>query len=131
LNAMEAAEQAAQDVPVPDGIDAAWDTDTSAVESYDPCAPLSQITLTLAEATASSPFVVLLFHEGEYVGTATEQAYPFEPTIERIDPSSLRIIYAYAQDGDVNAAPSGEAIATVTWDDTAQSIVFDGDLPPR
>ncbi|QUR69052.1 LppP/LprE family lipoprotein [Mycobacterium spongiae] len=45
--------------------------------NYDPCADLSAVLVTVQGATNSSPDQALMFHRGEFVGTATPAAYPF------------------------------------------------------
>ena len=58
------------------GVDAPWDPNPYG-GNYDPCATLSVALVTVQGATASSPEHALLFHLGEYVGTATQTPYPF------------------------------------------------------
>jgi LppP/LprE lipoprotein len=43
--------------------------------NYNPCATLSTALITIQAATRSSPQQALLFHDGNYVGTATSKAY--------------------------------------------------------
>lgn len=45
--------------------------------NYDPCADLSAVVVTVQDGTASAPDQALMFHRGEFVGTATPKAYPF------------------------------------------------------
>lgn len=45
--------------------------------NYNPCASLSAVIITVEQATGSSPEQVLLFHNGDYVGTGTSKAYAF------------------------------------------------------
>lgn len=58
------------------GIDAPWDPNAYG-GNFDPCATLSTALVTVQGATGSSPEHALLFHNGEYVGTATPAPYPF------------------------------------------------------
>jgi hypothetical protein len=58
------------------GIDALWDPNAYG-GNFDPCATLSTALVTIQGATGSSPDHALLFHNGEYVGTATPVPYPF------------------------------------------------------
>lgn len=45
--------------------------------NYDPCADLSTVLVTVQKGTGSSPVHALMFHRGEYLGTATAKAYGF------------------------------------------------------
>ena len=45
--------------------------------NFNPCATLSTALVTVVGATGSSPDHALLFHYGEYLGTATWEPYPF------------------------------------------------------
>jgi hypothetical protein len=68
--------QAARSLPPYPGLSAAWDSNPYG-GNFDPCAALSTALVTLQGATGSSPNQALFFHYGEYVGTATAEAYPF------------------------------------------------------
>ncbi|MDC8973046.1 LppP/LprE family lipoprotein [Mycobacterium marinum] len=50
---------------------------TPEFSDYDPCAELSAVVVTVVDATRSSPDEALMFHRGQFVGTATPEAYPF------------------------------------------------------
>jgi hypothetical protein len=53
-----------------------WSHDPRSFEgNYNPCATLSTALITIQAATRSSPQQALLFHDGNYVGTATSKAY--------------------------------------------------------
>ena len=119
------------DLPLPAGLETArWDASTADTSAYDACAALSAVTVTVAHGTASSPVAVLLFHYGSYLGTATKEQYPFVPQVTRTAPDALRVDYEYATATDPNAAPSGRATATYTWDDAAGRVEMTGDVPP-
>jgi LppP/LprE lipoprotein len=45
--------------------------------NFDPCSTLSAVVITIEAATGSSPQQALLFHNGNYVGTATSRTYAF------------------------------------------------------
>ncbi|GAA4195810.1 hypothetical protein GCM10022219_21480 [Microbacterium oryzae] len=128
----EAAAVAAQRLPPPLGDDYfTWDTTATAADpGYDPCAALSWIVFPLAGGTGSSPNAIALFHEGEYVGPATEEQYGFRPAVERLSDDSIRVTYPYLLDGDANADPQGQAVARFTWDAETQSVQMDGNPPP-
>jgi hypothetical protein len=100
------------------------------VETYDPCAALSSVILPVAHATASSPTQVMLFHHGNYIGTATSKAYGFYPDIERLADDSLQVTWHWPQDGDANADPTGRSTATFTWNDATGQVDMAGEVPP-
>ena len=53
-----------------------WDHNPRTFEgNYNPCATLSTALITVQGATRSSPEQALLFHNGNYVGTATSKSY--------------------------------------------------------
>ncbi|WIE75153.1 LppP/LprE family lipoprotein [Curtobacterium sp. MCSS17_007] len=119
------------DLPLPAGLESArWDATTADTSLYDGCAALSAVTVSVAEGTASSPVAILLFHDGTYVGTATEEQYPFVPEVTRTSADAIRVEYRYPQGTEGNADPSGRATATYTWDDTSERVGMSGDVPP-
>lgn len=111
--------------------DVPWDTDYAGISGYDPCAELSWITLTLEGATVSTPCQIMLFHRGDYLGTATKEAYGFWPDVERLDDATIQVTYIWPKKGEGNADASGRTVATFTWDPDAGHVVMDGDVPPR
>lgn len=117
--------------PAIEGSDFVWDPEQADPNTYDPCAPLSWIVLPIEGGTASSPYQIMLFHSGDYIGTTAEKAYGFWPEVIRLDTSSIEVTYSYPQGGDSNANPSGSAVATFTWNDETQSVDLEGELPPR
>lgn len=55
-----------------------WSTDSTTFQgNFNPCATLSTVLVTVEGATGSSPVTALMFHNGEYLGTATSKAYGF------------------------------------------------------
>lgn len=119
------------DLPVPAGLEGArWDVSRAETTAYDGCAALSAVTVSVVDATASSPVAVLLFHDGTYLGTATKEQYAFVPGVTRTAPDALRVDYRYAMPSDSNADPTGRATATYTWDDGAGRVEMTGDVPP-
>ena len=116
----------AQVEPYP-GLDRPWRPFDS---NFDPCADLSWITVTLEGATASSPYHILLFHNGEYLGTATAKAYGFSPKVSRVDDSEIAVTYRWPKEGEGNAEASGTTQAGFRWDEGAQKVVMSGDVPP-
>ncbi|PZF22123.1 LppP/LprE family lipoprotein, partial [Curtobacterium sp. MCLR17_045] len=118
-------------LPLPAGLeDAKWDAANADYSGYDACAPLSWSVVAPEFGTAGSPYAILLFHEGRYLGTATAQQYAFEPTVERQSDSAVTVTYRFAKAGEPNAAPSGRTTATFTWNDETGRVVMTGDTPP-
>lgn len=131
LTEEEAFQQSVADVPLPSFLpDRAWVPAIADEAGYDPCAALSWITVVIDGATVSSPNHIMLFHEGEYLGTATKIAYGFTPRVERVDDATIRVTYRYLMPGEANAQASGQAVATFTWDAASQSVTMQGDVPP-
>ena len=96
--------------------------------NYDPCAALSYARLDVQGGTGSSPVQVMLFHEGEYFGTATECAFGFTAINEATN-DAVTVEYRWPREGDANAAPSGVATVTYRWDSGAEAVQQDGELP--
>lgn len=119
------------DLALPAGLESArWDASRADTSQYDGCAALSAVTVSVADATASSPVAVLLFHDGTYLGTATKLQYPFVPDVSRPSDDAVRVVYHFPQGQDSNADPTGRATATYTWDAAAGRVVMTGDVPP-
>jgi hypothetical protein len=76
LNAPQIASAVASLRPAFENLDRPW-VNVPYDGNYDPCATLSAALVTIEDATGSSPQHALLFHYGEYLGTATWQPYPF------------------------------------------------------
>lgn len=108
-----------------------WNTEYAGTGLYDPCAELSPIVLTIDGATASSPYHIMLFHRGEYLGTATAEPQGFSPDVKQVDDQTIAVTYFYTKPGEANAMRSGEAHATFTWDPAQEKVIMDGNLPPR
>ena len=107
-----------------------WDPTYANPDTYDPCASLSWIVVPIAHGTSSSPYQIMLFHRGEYIGTTTSEAYGFLPTVTRTGDNSINVVYHYPYTGEGNIKPSGKAYASFTWDDAAQRVVMRGNVPP-
>ena len=98
---------------------------------YDPCASLSWETLMIEGGTSSSPFHIMLFNHGEYLGTATAKPYGFAPTIERVSDSEIAVTYHWPHEGEGNANRSGTTNAGFRWDEGQQKVIMSGDVPPK
>jgi hypothetical protein len=98
----------------------------SGESNYNPCFELSYAAVTLEGATVSSPDHLMLFHRGEYVGTATECAFGFVVVVDSTE-SSVTVDYYWPREGDPNAAPSGRASVSYSW--SGSEVVTSGSLP--
>lgn len=110
---------------VPDAEWVAIDTET-----YDPCADLSWVTLTIRSGTASSPSQQMLFHDGEYLGTTTKEGIAFSPATVRLSDSAIQVTYRWAKEGESNAGASGRAVSTYSWNPNTESVDHAGEWPP-
>ncbi|MER0088524.1 LppP/LprE family lipoprotein [Corynebacterium sp. KPL3927] len=97
---------------------------------YDPCASLSWETLMIEGGTSSSPYHIMLFNHGEYLGTATAEPYGFAPTVERVNDSEIAVTYHWPRKGESNANRSGTTNAGFRWDESEQKVIMSGDVPP-
>ena len=97
---------------------------------FDPCAGLSWQTISVKSATASSPHHIMLFHYGEYIGTATAEPYAFSPDVEQVNGNEISVTYHWPQEGDANAAPTGTSKANFRWDEAQNKVFMSGDVPP-
>jgi hypothetical protein len=118
------------------GTDYPWSLDdestiAAAEETFDPCAELSSITVTVEGGTVSSPSHIMLFHHGDYLGTASSEAYGFWPSTERLDDGSIQVTYTYPLPDESNAAASGRAVSVFTWNDSTQGVDHTGEFPPQ
>ncbi|MDY3127213.1 MAG: LppP/LprE family lipoprotein [Corynebacterium sp.] len=109
-----------------------WEWDPTYIYSsdFDPCLPLSWAVVGISHASASSPFQIMLFHHGEYLGTGTYDAYGFMPTVVRTDPNTIDVTYHWSRPGEGTANRSGSTWASFTWDDSAERVIMSGDVPP-
>lgn len=98
---------------------------------YDSCAALSWQTVMIEGGTSSSPFHIMLFHHGEFLGTATAKAYGFMPTVQRMNSSEIAVTYHWPREGEGNANRSGTTEAGFRWDDAQQKVVMSGNVPPE
>ncbi|WP_405163402.1 LppP/LprE family lipoprotein [Nocardia sp. NBC_01499] len=116
-------------LPVERVTGAAWSTDPRGFEgNFDPCATLSTVIITVQGATGSSPDQALLFHKGEYVGTATQDAYGFTS----LDVDSTKddtVGLAYKTPGSCDACADG-TITRVQFHWEGQKVRMIG-IPPK
>lgn len=105
-------------------------TDYAETSGYDPCAALSWIDVPIEGGTGSSPHHIMLFHRGEYLGTATKKSYGYTPTIHRNSDAAISVVYHWPRPGETNAESSGESHAQFRWDDNEGHVVMTGEVPP-
>jgi LppP/LprE lipoprotein len=74
--------------------------------NYDPCADLSAVVVTVRDGTASAPDQALMFHRGEFVGTATPKAYPFTK-LENPASTGDTVVLTYRTDQSCNSCDDG------------------------
>lgn len=106
---------------------APWNPDT-ALNNYDSCAALSWAQITLEGATASSPYHIMLFHKGEYLGTATAKPQTFAK-ISRVDDRTIDVEYHYPKENESMANSTGRAYASFTWSEAEPKVQMSGDVP--
>lgn len=127
LTGQQAAERWVGQVPTFNGWP--WATEYANTEGYDSCLPLSWIVLPIEGGTGSSPYQIMLFNQGQYLGTATSEAYGFSPIIERLDDSMIQVTWRWPKEGESNAAASGRTSAEFRWDDAQNKVIMTGDVP--
>ena len=108
----------------------AWDTTEADVSTYDSCASLSWIVLPIEGGTASSPYQIMLFHYGEYIGVTSDQMIGFFPEVERLDDETIQVTYKWPRDGESTAGASGRSVSVFTWDAITRAVVHSGEWPP-
>ena len=106
-----------------------WDLEGAEVSTWDPCAALSWITLSIHSPALSSPRHIMLFHRGQYLGTATARPYAYAPQIRRTADDALAVTYTWARPGEAPATASGTSPVTLTWDEATGSVRLEGELP--
>ena len=113
-----------------EGYDWQWDLDGADTTTYDACAALSWVVLEIPGNTASSPFQIMLFHRGRYIGTTSSEPIGFPPKVVRLDDAAIQVAYTWPRDGESNAEASGRSISIFTWDDQTRSVMHSGEWPP-
>ena len=113
-----------------EGYDWQWDLDGADTTTYDACAALSWVVLEIPGNTVSSPFQIMLFHRGQYIGTTASKPIGFPPKVVRLDDAAIQVAYTWPRDGESNAEASGRSISIFTWDDRTRSVMHSGEWPP-
>lgn len=107
-----------------------WSFDGADTSTYDECAALSWVVLELEGGTASSPYQIMLFHNGQYIGVTSNQAIGFWPSVVRLDDATIEVTYTWAQDWESNAEASGRSVSVFTWDTASEQVIHSGEWPP-
>ncbi|MDY3127212.1 MAG: LppP/LprE family lipoprotein [Corynebacterium sp.] len=107
-----------------------WSDTPFDTSTYDPCAPLSWVIVDDGFGASASPRHIMLFHHGEYVGTATKDPQSSFPKIHRTDANTIDVTYTWLREGEYQYQRSGSTWASFAWDEQSQSVVMSGDLPP-
>ncbi|WP_225731151.1 MULTISPECIES: LppP/LprE family lipoprotein [unclassified Nocardia] len=103
---------------------ARWSTESRTYTGdFDTCATLSVAIVPIEKATGSSPEHALLFHKGEYIGTATPKAYGFTA----FDPEHTTdetVGLTYKTPGSCDACPDGTYThVQFRWDGTHVQMI--------
>ncbi|PFG27617.1 LppP/LprE family lipoprotein [Corynebacterium renale] len=107
-----------------------WDADCPDLSGYDPCADLSWAAIHVYGGTGSSPIHFMLFHKGEYVGTATEQPEGLLPSVDRLSDDAFRIIYSAPREGESNSEASGAWYRVFNWSDAENRVIGSERISP-
>lgn len=101
----------------PEPMDLGWfnplEWEPELAQTFDTCAPLEAIDLHVEGATAGSPRAVMLFHEGEFLGTATLENYPMIE-VSKVDDKTIRVTYRYPSDFPITPHSTSTAGASIT-----------------
>ncbi|RDI51082.1 LppP/LprE family lipoprotein [Nocardia mexicana] len=115
-------------LPAEPATQAPWNTNPATFEgNFDPCVTLSAAIVTIEGATGSSPQHALLFHRGEYIGTATAEAYGFT-TLAAAASTDDTVVLDYKTPGSCNACDDGTHTQVgFHWD--GRRVVMNGTPP--
>lgn len=90
------------------------------------CATLTYVTLDTEGATVSSPYQLLLFHGGEFLGTGTACNLSYQTVAATAD-DRIDVRYRYIVGDEANADPQGEVYVSYRWNGSGVDML--GDLP--
>ncbi|AZA09878.1 LppP/LprE family lipoprotein [Corynebacterium pseudopelargi] len=108
-----------------------WAIEQAVLDSEKPCAELSYALIPAAEGrTVSTPMQVALFHNGEFIGPASEEIYSFAPEVNRLSDSALAITYRFRKEGESAAESSGRTTVAFEWDPDSEEVLVTGHFPP-
>ena len=112
---------------LPDNGAGGWRADAD-VSALSPCGALSAAWTIPQQSSNTSPVAILLFHEGEYVGLASDCMATIESVANTGD-DAVTVTYRYLNPGDSNVSMTGRAVYTFTWDDG--QVLKEGHAPAR
>lgn len=112
--------------PYPSLPDATWSN--TIAHNYLPESELSAALVTLDHATISTPVHVLLFHHGQYLGTATDHAMPGIHLLASASTNAV-VVLEFHELGDPHAGPP-KAIRTARFRWLNNRVEWFGTLPP-
>jgi hypothetical protein len=96
---------AVQQLPPYPGTGWEWNANPRSFEgNFNQCATLSTALVTVQRGTGSSPVTALMFHNGDYLGTATSEAYGFT-TLDPARTTDDTVVLDYKLPGACNACP--------------------------
>ncbi|MED5813891.1 LppP/LprE family lipoprotein [Mycolicibacterium sp. 050232] len=105
-----------------------WSAAPRTVEgNFDPCATLSTALVTVEGATAGSPVTALMFHHGDYLGTATSKAYGFT-SLNTARTTDDTVALDYKSPGACNACPPS-AVTSVRYQWQADHVAMLDPVP--
>jgi hypothetical protein len=90
------------------------------------CATLTYVTLDTEGATVSSPYQLLFFHEGEFLGTGTSCNLSYQ-TVTGASDDQIDVRYRYLVGDEPNADPQGETSVSYRWNGSGVDMI--GELP--
>ncbi|BBY26032.1 LppP/LprE family lipoprotein [Mycolicibacterium sediminis] len=94
------------------GTDWAWSAEYAS-GNFDRCATLSTALVSVAGATGSSPIAALMFHDGDYLGTATSRSFGFT-SLNTARTTDDTVVLNYKTPGACNACPPA-AVTSVRY----------------
>ncbi|NLG54889.1 MAG: LppP/LprE family lipoprotein [Rhodococcus sp.] len=94
--------------------------------TLDGCSDLSYVVLETAGGTASSPYQLLIFHDGVMQGTGTRCNLPYQSIVDSGE-DYVTVNYRYIAGDEPNAAPQGSVNITYQW--TGSGVEMIGTLP--
>ena len=101
----------------------AWSSNPASFQgNFNPCATLSTALVTVDGATGSSPVTALMFHYGDYLGTATSEAHGFT-SLDRERTTDDTVVLDYKIPGACNAC-SPAAVDTVRYQWQGDHVVM-------
>jgi LppP/LprE lipoprotein len=106
-----------------------WDAMPESMSgNFDPCATLSVALASVERGTGSSPWQALLFHKGQYVGTATSKPYAFT-SLNTAQTTDDTVVLDYKDGRNVCTACPGP-ITTVRYQWQGDHVAMLDPAPP-